>query len=107
MQAFGVLHSVRKVKYLKQGVRRVAIEGKMRHVLVTYLLNIEETAFGADVGFTKVLQPVHDRCTHCSGYPVVVRLANTTNSRDISFEEEMLRVVCEAYEIRCVKYAQV
>ena len=62
MHAFGVEHSVRKVKYLEQIQRREACEGG-KNVLVAHLFDVEETALRSDVGLPEVFQSVDDRCT--------------------------------------------
>lgn len=74
VQAFGDLHSVRKVKYLNHACQSA---GRYRYklvldVLVAELFNVEEAAFGADVAFPKIFDSVHNCRTNCAGNAVVI-----------------------------------
>lgn len=95
MHAFGVLHSVRKVKYLEHEIgsdwssKRVEVD-----VLIADLLNVEETAQRSDIGLSEVFNPVHDGGTNRPSDTVVVRFADPTDRRNVGFEQEVLCIVC-------------
>lgn len=66
-----------------------------RGLLVAELVNVEETALGADVRLAKVVDAVHDRGTACASDTVVVRLANAADGGDgrVCLEEVVLSEV--------------
>lgn len=73
------------------GILALCQEGE---VFITDLRNLEEPTMGTDVGGCCGENGVDDCCTSCTSNAVVVRLADTANSSDIVFDEEML---CEIY----------
>lgn len=64
--------------------------------LVAELVDVEETAFGTDVSFAKVVHAVDDGSTTGTSDAVVVRLAYTSDRRDrwVCLEEIVLGKVC-------------
>ena len=62
-------------------------------VLIADLFDVEETAFCANVGFTKIFYPVDNGGTNCTRDAVVVGLAHAAERGDAGFGEEVLRVV--------------
>ena len=102
VHAFGVVHSVRNVKYLcmcaraHRRVRDAAHEqGRARRdALVADLLDVEQAALGADVGLAEVVDAVDDGGTDSTRDTVVVRFPHAAECRDIRLVEEVLGIVC-------------
>ena len=69
---------------------------RIGYALVTNFLDVEQTAFGADICFAKIFDPVYDCGTNGTGNSVVVRFAHSTNRRHVRFAEEVLGVICNA-----------
>lgn len=62
-------------------------------VFISDLLNLEQTALGANVGFLDIIHAVDDRCASGSGNTVVVRLSHTTESCNVGSGKEVLSKV--------------
>src|SRR3569833_2688552 len=67
--------------------------GKKGEVLVSDLLDLEQTALRANVRLLKILYTVYDGGSGRPGYPVVIRLAHPAQSRDIRLHQVMLRKI--------------
>lgn len=68
--------------------------GQESEVLVANLLNLEQTAFRADIRFLKVLDSVHDRSACGSRNSVVVCLPHTAQGCDVGLHQVVLCKIC-------------
>jgi hypothetical protein len=62
-------------------------------ILVTHFFNVEEAATHTDVSFTDILDAIDDCCSDSPGNTIIVRLSNSSNSRDVSLDKVMLRKI--------------
>jgi len=73
VQAFGVLHSVKKVKYLifSQDVICQSIDMNA-DLLITNFFNIKQTTSSANITFSQIFNPIDNRCTDGKSDAIIV-----------------------------------
>jgi len=81
------------------GLRGLALAHECE-VLVTNLLNLEQTAAGTDVGLLDIVDAVDDGGTGGTSNTVVIRLAHTAKGGDVGLNQVVL---CEIYKQSGVK----
>jgi hypothetical protein len=71
--------------------RRQEIRGK--HALITNLLNLEQPTLGTHIALPDILYTVHNRGAHRKRDTIIVRLAYSTDARDVGAFKDVLSEV--------------
>ena len=99
VHALGVVHLVRKVKYLTMPLANPIGDARLPNSLVAHLFNVKQPTLGPNVVFAQVFYSVDDGRSNSSRNPVVVGFTHPAKDSDIVLQQHGLCIVCKAMSV--------